>query len=269
LSERGQAYLQQHDYRAATVDLEEALHLRPSDQDAADALASAKAGFSGGGGRMTRQHAETAATAGAQALERNDLAAAERLFSSAIDSGALPPDESELAYLDRAKARYQSGQNHSAVMDLLEAHKLSPQDSEVSGFLNEAIPKLRAQPPSPPMTAPATCATNTTSTGGFLKGKTYTVWAEYPNTTLIDAFGGAYAMFARNSWAVTANDYAAGTLAASQAVAGTPFTNTIDVSVTQAGTGVRVTMTAHVAPLLLTITTKATLCQMLQEVAQD
>lgn len=93
--------------------------------------------------------------AGLAALKRGSNDEAIRLFTRAIASGDLAPDDQEFAYLNRGKAYLAKGDRVAATADLRLAARLKPDDADAQASLRAALggglagtarPAIRADP---------------------------------------------------------------------------------------------------------------------------
>jgi tetratricopeptide (TPR) repeat protein len=273
---RGSAYLRLGDYRSAVADLEQALKLKPDDQDAQTQLDSAlyhKAGANGGGasagpegGRDTPAQAIADATAGLAALNRSAPGEAIPLFTRAIESGALANDQVELAYLSRGKAYLLGLEHKKAIADLNAALHLNPADQEAQTAFSNALMGLRSTEVVAPVTREV-CAANYGSEGNFIAGRTSHAWAEYPSLSPVDAFAGAFAFLINEKFEVKALDLGQGTISASAQIPHSPRSVLLDVKVEPSGAGSKVTMTITIGSLLIGTDIKGYLCKGLASVA--
>jgi len=273
-AERGKAYLAKGNLAAAISDLRHAVQMKPGDADAQQTLAAALAqrghgGQAGAAPNTPRPHrpqdAGADANAGMAALNGGRYHQAIDDFTLALDSGGLGQDDSELAYLSRGKAYVQVGDAARAIRDFGAALQINANDQDAQADLGQALLALRARSVVTPIDA-ATCTTNFSSTGSWLAGKVYRVWASYPTLPPIDAFAGAYAYLSANQWSVTRIDPQGGIISAELPIPGSPRTIGLEVKVDPDGAGSKTSLTETVGGMLITIDLKGTMCSMLAEV---
>jgi tetratricopeptide (TPR) repeat protein len=284
-SERGKAYLEKGEFAAAISDLKRAVQLKPDDADAEQELIEAESRQSDGQGRRENSHDRSAAgaesaeqatadaNAGMSALERGDDAQAIAMFSRAIESGTLNPDDSELALVSRGKAYLQKGDNNGAVADLGKALHMNANDQEAQAAFQQALSGVHAQNYVTPVDR-ETCKSTWSSTGSFSIGKTYMVSATYPNLYTTEAFAGVYSFLSSpasaqyGGFSITKLDFDQGTISARDAVPGTNVAVTIDVKIEPAGAGSKTTLVETVDPFVVSINLQGRLCSFLDQVAK-
>jgi tetratricopeptide (TPR) repeat protein len=206
------------------------------------------------------------------AMNAGDYARAVTLFSRAIDSGRLSPEDLELAYLSRGKARLQRGDYRAALGDLDNALHRNPDDQEALQAIGQTFSHIHAATPVDGIDA-ATCNKNLTSVGSFFEGETYTGFAEYPALPTLDAFAGLYVALGQFTpapgmpWQITSANLSTGTIAA-VVTYNTGRTINLEAHVEALGGGSRITMKEVVPTLLPTLALKGSVCATLAAAAK-
>jgi tetratricopeptide (TPR) repeat protein len=271
-SQRGAAYLKQGNAKAAIADFNHALKLKPDDQDAQAGLEEAQSQPGGGsprgkgGGSSARPEQE--AQAGMEALNGGDYARAIQIFTRAINSGRLSPDDKELALLSRGKAHLQRGDYREAVTDLNQALHIKSDDQEALEALGKALGHMQARTPVAGIDG-ATCTKNFSTVGSILTGKTYASYAEYPSVSTLDSFAGVYSALSvytpvpGMTWQITGADIDAGAITATIIFADSGRAISLEAHITPEGGGSKITIQETVPGLLPTIDLKGSLCHTL------
>jgi tetratricopeptide (TPR) repeat protein len=87
--------------------------------------------------------------AGLQALQEGNYARAISLFTRALNSGKLSPDDKEFAYSQRGTAYLKSGKATAAIADFKRALRLKPDDPDAQSGLEEAQSQSDSGPMAP------------------------------------------------------------------------------------------------------------------------
>jgi len=276
-SQRGTAYLKAGKATAAIADFKRALKLKPDDQDAQSGLNEAQS-QSDAAPSETRPHVgaanpEQAAQAALEALNAGNYPKAIQLFTLAINSERLTPDEQELALLSRGKAYLQSGATANAITDLNRALHMKPDDQEAQDAFGKALGQLHAKTLVAGIDV-ATCTKNYSTVGSVFSGKSYTSFAEYPDLSPMDAFAGVYAALSVYTpvpgvpWTVSSANLDAGTITATIALQGSPRTINLDARIEPMGGGSKITIREVVPALFPTIDLKGSLCSTLSDASK-
>jgi len=276
-SQRGTAYLKAGKVTSAIADFKRALKLKPDDADAQSGLDEAQSQSASAPpeptSRASGARPEQAAQAGMEALNAGNYPKAIQLFTVAINSERLSPDDQELALLSRGKAYLQSGAAASAVTDLNRALHMKPDDQDAQDAFGKALGQMHARTSVAGIDA-ATCTKNYTTVGSFFSGKSYTSFADYPDLPPTDAFAGVYAALSVYTpvpgvpWAISSANLDAGTITATIALQGSPRTITLDAHIESEGAGSKITIREVVPALFPTIDLKGSLCSTLADASK-
>jgi tetratricopeptide (TPR) repeat protein len=272
-SQRGTAYLKAGKITAAITDFKRALKLKPDDQDAQSGLDEAQSQAAPPTSSFSAAKPEQAAQAGMEALNAGNDQKAIQLFTRAINSERLSPDDQELALLSRGKAYLQTGATANAIADLNRALRMKPDDQEAQATFGKALGQMHARTPVAGMDA-ATCAKNYSTVGSVFTGKSYTAFAEYPDLTTLDAFAGVYTALSVYTpvpgvpWTLASANLDAGTITATLTLEGTSRTINLDARIEPEGAGSKITIREVVPALFPTIDLKGSLCSTLADASK-
>jgi len=272
-SQRGEAYLKDGAAAAALADFKRALKLKPDDADAQSGLEEAQSAVGDSGGHRGESSGgggTKAAEAGMQALNGGDFARAIILFTRAIDSGRLSPDDKELALLSRGKAYLGKSDYRDAITDLSRALHMKADDQEAQTAFGQALTQVHARTPVAGVDE-AACMKSFSTVGSVLSGKTYTAFAEYPTLSTFDAFAGSYTALNTYTptpglpWQITEADLATGSIKANITIADASRAITLELKIEPANGGSRITMVEKVPGLLPTLDLKGSVCHTLAD----
>ena len=90
------------------------------------------------------------------------------------------------------------------------------------------------------------CVKNFKVKGGFLTGKTYSTWQEFPQIPRMTAFKRAYAYVIKDGWTITQADKDLGVVSGSKAVGSS--SETLNVLIEDLQKGCKVTLTHMIPP---------------------